>query len=77
MESRMTEIENLLNNYANSHPNLVKLWRKYLEMKKQNLEMALTQCENMLEIISRFDDQTPEQLMMISEIINMVFVNTT
>ena len=77
MESRMTKIENLLNNYANSHPNLVKLWRKYLEMKKQNLEMALTQCENMLEIISRFDDQTPEQLMMISEILNMVFVNTT
>ena len=38
--------------------------------------MALTQCENMLEIISGLMIKL-EQLMMISEIINMVFANTT
>ena len=77
MESRMLEIENLLNNNAASHPNLVSIWKRYLVIKKTNLETALTQCENMLENISRFDDQTPEQLIIMSEILNMVFTNTT
>ena len=77
MESRIKKIENMLDNNLESHPNLVKLWKHYIIIKKQNLDTALSQCENMLESISRLDDQTPEQLVMISEILNMVFANTT
>ena len=77
MDSRIKEIEELLNNNIENHPNLVKLWKKYLSIKKHNLEAALSQCERMLENISSFQDQSPEQLLLVCGVLNMVFENTT
>ena len=77
MESRIRNIEASLSNNNETHPNLIKIWKEYICIKKQNLETALTQCERMLEKISSFEDQSPEQLAITSGIIKMVFANTT
>ena len=77
MESRIRNIETSLNDNIETHPNLMNIWREYIYIKRRNLENALTQCEKMLENIPNFHDQSPEQLAILSSIINMVFANTT
>lgn len=73
MEERINKIEELLNANITTHPNLVKLWKEYLKIKKENLEKTLSQCEKMVENIDNICDQSPEELFITSSCLNTIF----
>jgi len=60
-----------------SHPNLTKLWREYIKLKKMRFIIELTRCDNMLNYIDRMPDQTPEQIILTAQILKMVLSNNT
>ncbi len=77
METRISHIENKLDDRMGSHPTLVKVWREYLKIKKKKFENDLTQCEKMLDEIGQIEDPSLEQLLLLQYIANMVSTNTT
>ena len=77
MEERINKIETSLNANSISHPNLVKVWKEYLKIKKENLEKTLNHCEKMIENIDNVCDQSPEELFITYSCINTIFSKTT
>ena len=77
MEARINKIEKSLNTKRITHPNLVKLWKEYLKIKKENLEKTLNHCEKMIENIDNICDQSPEELFITSSCLNTIFSKTT
>jgi hypothetical protein len=77
METRISDLENKLDDRLGSHPTLVKLWKEYLKIKKRRFENDLIQCENMLDKIEEINDPSPEQLLLLQHVVQMVSTNTT
>ncbi len=63
MNELVAHIEQQLDNYSVSHPNLTNLWREYIHIKLQNLETSLVQCKQALDLMNNNSDITNENIL--------------
>ena len=77
MDAQFDKINIDLDKKKESHPNLTKLWREYIKLKKMRFITELARCDNMLNYIDCMPDQTPEQIIMTSQVLKMVLSNNT
>ncbi len=63
MNELVAHIEQQLDNYSVSHPNLTNLWREYIHIKIQNLETSLVQCKQALDLMNNNSDITNENIL--------------
>jgi len=77
MDAQFDRINADLDKKKESHPNLTKLWREYINIKKLRFTLELARCDNMLNYIDRMPDQTPEQIVITAQILKMVLPNNT
>jgi len=63
MESRFNHIILSLERKTSTHPHLSKLWKNYLEIKKRRFLQYCSQCENVMERMTREPDVPPEMLL--------------
>lgn len=64
----MDELDNLLlklNLHRDTHPNLIKVWKHYVEIHKKKLECLISQGEKMLNNIEKVKDFPMETIMFI------------
>jgi len=59
------EIINELKNYKESHPNLTKFWKHYIDLKKETFERSLWECKKSLETFSENNDANLTNLLFI------------
>ena len=50
-------IERKLEKYEQTHPFLISLWKKYIEIKKKSYENSLLECSNVLLQIENITDK--------------------
>ena len=62
MEAQLIDIKNTLKNYENTHPNLSKLWREYIDVKVKKLEQTILECENAIDLMKTRDDISVENM---------------
>lgn len=52
MNNEVTNILSRLETFKDSHPNIYKLWREYIQKKSNNLKLTITACNNTLNLIN-------------------------
>lgn len=60
------ELENILQTLEErmeTHPNICKLWVKYINIKKNKLEQILNSAKTVIESLDTTEDMTSESLM--------------
>ena len=62
MEAQLIDIKNSLKKYENTHPNLSKLWREYINVQVKKLEQTLLECENVIDLMKTRDDVSVENI---------------
>ena len=72
MDKHLDNIEEQLNTKINTHPNLVMIWKEYLNIKKKNLINEINNCEKMIKKLENVPDQSPEQILLTIHILNML-----
>ena len=73
MDAKYEKIHNHLQQYTNSHPNLVNIWKKYLNMRKNIFDRAMNECQTAMNIFEKYQDLSPEQI----SILLILHTNTT
>jgi len=63
MDVKYKQITAKLNANYNTSPNIIKLWQKYLEIKKQRFMDDLCKCEQMLQQINNINNISMESLL--------------
>ncbi len=63
MNELLIHVEQQLDNFAVSHPNLTNLWREYIHIKLQNLETSLARCKQVLDLMNDNTDVTNENIL--------------
>ena len=63
MDAKYKQIITKLNANYTTSPNIIKLWQKYLQIKKQRFMNDLYKCEQMLQKINQINDISPELLL--------------
>ena len=51
MEEELIRIKNKMNILEEKYPNVIQLWKKYIQVKKQSLKNGIEECEKALRII--------------------------
>ena len=70
---RINNIRNNMRRHIDTHPNLIRVWDNYLNIRLQKLDQALTDCEKLEERINAgHPDLTLEQIYMIRSIYTRV-----
>ena len=59
-------IADKLNNYQQSHPILVKVWREYIKKNRILYLQSLVDCDNMIKKISNINDISIETMLLLS-----------
>ena len=62
MEAKYKQIITKLNANYTTSPNIIKLWQKYLQIKKQRFMDDLCKCEQMLQRIDTVTNISMESL---------------
>ena len=52
MNNEVTNILSRLEIIKETHPNIYKLWREYIQKKSNNLKQTITACKNTLNLIN-------------------------
>ena len=68
---RINNVRNKIRQRINTHPNLVSVWDKYIDIRIKKLNQAISECEKLEERIdSGHEDLTLEQIYMLCAIYN-------
>ena len=59
------ELQNRLDQYRDSHPNLVKLWKEYIKVKRISYLKSIVDCESMIENLINSRDISPDTIVML------------
>ena len=59
-------IADKLNNYQQSHPILVKVWREYIKKNRILYLQSLVDCDNMIKKIPNINDISIETMLLLS-----------
>lgn len=60
-----TYIHSKLNIHEKSHPNIIGIWREYLDIKKKNYIKAIVDCDSMIRDITNHRDIAPETIILL------------
>ncbi|MEX0598800.1 MAG: hypothetical protein WD512_20115 [Candidatus Paceibacterota bacterium] len=66
-----------IENKSITHPNLSRLWREYLKIKKQKLDTAMIEAKNALTHIETMDDMPWDMILCLSSVSETLRENTT
>ncbi len=58
-------LQNRLDEYRDSHPNLVKLWKEYIKVKRISYLKSIVDCESMIENLVNSRDISPDTIVML------------
>lgn len=58
-------LQNRLDQYRDSHPNLVKLWKEYIKVKRISYLKSIVDCESMIENLINSRDISPDTIVML------------
>jgi len=58
-------LQNKLDEYRDSHPNLVKLWTEYIKVKRISYLKSIVDCEDMITNLTISRDISPETIVML------------
>ena len=58
-------LQNRLNEYSDSHPNLVKLWKEYIKVKRISYLKSIVDCEDMITNLTTSRDISPDTIVML------------
>jgi hypothetical protein len=58
-------LQNRLDEYRDSHPNLVKLWTEYIKVKRISYLKSIVDCEDMITNLTISRDISPETIVML------------
>jgi hypothetical protein len=58
-------IHSKLNTHETSHPNIIEIWREYIEIKKNSYMKALVDCDIMIRNITEHRDISPKTIMLL------------
>jgi len=58
-------LQNRLDEYRDSHPNLVKLWKEYIKVKRISYLKSIVDCESMIENLINIRDISPDTIVML------------
>ena len=58
-------LQNRLDEYRDSHPNLVKLWKEYIKVKRISYLKSIVDCESMIENLINSSDISPDTIVML------------
>ena len=61
MEERIIILENKMNNLKTKYPNVIQLWKKYIEVKKKSLLDGIKECEEALLLIENTQNDLSKQ----------------
>ena len=70
MDQKISEIENKLNILKNNHPNVVNLWKKYLNVKKKSLLDGINECETAIKLIEKSNTDLSNKTILLLYILN-------
>ena len=59
------EIINNLNNYQDSHPCLVRIWREHIKKQRISYLQSLVDCDNMIKKINNINDISIDTLLLL------------
>jgi hypothetical protein len=51
MDEKLKMLENKMNILEEKYPNIIQLWKKYIQVKKESLKNGIEECEKALKII--------------------------
>ncbi len=58
-------LQHRLDEYRDSHPNLVKLWTEYIKVKRISYLKSIVDCEDMITNLTISRDISPETIVML------------
>ena len=58
-------LQNRLDEYRDTHPNLVKLWKEYIKVKRISYLKSIVDCESMIENLINSRDISPDTIVML------------
>ncbi len=58
-------LQNRLDEYRDTHPNLVKLWKEYIKVKRISYLKSIVDCESMIENLVNSRDISPDTIVML------------
>ena len=73
MEDRLNNIKTLMTRYETTHPNLINVWKQFLDIRREKFLKALSDCETLIEKIDNgHQDLTREQIVVLYSVYNSV-----
>tara|TARA_X000000368_G_scaffold407540_1_gene387089 strand:+ start:3615 stop:3839 length:225 start_codon:yes stop_codon:yes gene_type:complete len=51
MEEELIRIKNKMNILEEKYPNLIEIWKKYIQVKRQSLLIGIKECDKALDTI--------------------------
>lgn len=51
MEDKLIILENKMNKLEERYPNLIQMWKKYIQVKRKSLVNGIKECEKALDTI--------------------------
>ena len=65
MDILEVSLQNRLDQYRHSHPNLVKLWKEYIKVKRISYLKSIVDCESMILNLTNSRDISPDTIAML------------
>ena len=77
MDNNLNDILVQFEGYKETHPNIVHLWKKYINLRKKSMLQLVEQCHDVLGKIELINDVTVEELSMLYIIKSTIQTNST
>ena len=65
MDMLETNLQNKLDEYRDTHPNLVQLWREYIKMKRISYLKSIVDCETVISNLINNRDISADTIIML------------
>lgn len=62
IKTSLISIKNRLTSISNSHPNLYKLWKNYINIKIKHYDNIIKDCNMFLDNVTKQEDFTQENI---------------
>ena len=70
MEEKIATLENKMDSLETKYPNVIQLWRKYIEVKKKSLIDGIEECEKALLLIENTHNDLSKQTISLLYLLN-------
>ena len=70
MEKKLETLDHKMDILETKHPNVIQLWRKYIEVKKKSLFDGIEECEKALLLIENTQHDLTKQTISLLYLLN-------